>query len=179
MKKMVINNIYVKYFQKSKIFIYPLLNIKRGSSIVPVETFVSWDNKYSPNDAKLICLYDNKEDAEYKNFVKNVLLKHARLCDHRIYYDQSVFVFDFQDMKDDWNYFKRGKYSQMKKKTKDEILNFFERYSGNYIYINSFLYPENWFARYAEILSVEKRLLVEVGELCNIPNPDLEHLTIN
>ena len=67
----------------------------------------------------------------------------------------------------------------MKKKTKDEILNFFERYSGNYIYINSFLYPENWFDRYAEILSVEKSLLVEVGELCNIPNPDLEHLSIN
>ena len=30
-----------------------------------------------------------------------------------------------------------------------------------------------------EILSVEKSLLVEVGELCNIPNTDLENLSIN
>ena len=95
---MVINSIYVKYFQKSKIFLYPLLGIKRGSSVTPVETYISWGDKYSSEDTKLICLYDKREDSEYKKFENNVLLKHTRLYDYVIYDDQSVFVFDFQEV---------------------------------------------------------------------------------
>jgi len=175
---MVINTLYVKYFQKSKIFLYPLLGIKRGSSVTPTETYISWGDKYSAEDAKLICLYDNREDAEYKNFEKNVLLKHTRLHDYMIYNKQSVFIFDFQDMKEDWDHFLNGKYSKLQKETKTKILDFFERYSGNYIYIYSYLHPEKWFARYAEILDVEKELLEEVGDLCNLPCIDKENLKI-
>jgi len=175
---MVINTLYVKYFQKSKIFLYPLLGIKRGSSVTPVETYISWSDKYSSEDTKLICLYDNREDSEYKKFENNVLLKHTRLYDYVVYDDQSVFVFDFQDMKEDWDCILNGKYSKIKKETKTTILGFFERYSGNYIYIYSYLYPEKWFERYAEILVVEKDLLEKVGELCSIPDMDKENLTI-
>jgi hypothetical protein len=38
---MVINTLYDKYFQKSKIFLYPLLGIKRGINIIPQETYLS------------------------------------------------------------------------------------------------------------------------------------------
>jgi hypothetical protein len=79
---MVINTLYVKYFQKSKIFLYPLLGIKRGSSVVPNDSYISWSDKYSPEETKLICVYDIREDAEYKNFETNVLLKHNRLHDY-------------------------------------------------------------------------------------------------
>lgn len=175
---MVINTLYVKYFQKSKIFLYPLLGIKRGSSVVPTETYISWADKYSPEDAKLICVYDIREDSEYKNFEVNILLKHNRLHDYMVYEEQSVFVFDFQDMKVNWNNFINGKYSKMDKDTKSKILDFFERYSGNYIYISSYLHPEKWFERYAELLGVEPSLLEEVGELCNLPDLDKECLKI-
>jgi hypothetical protein len=175
---MVINTLYVKYFQKSKIFLYPLLGIKRGSSVVPAETYISWSDKYSPEDAKLICVYSTRDDSEYKNFETNVLLKHNRLHDYTVSDNQSVFVFDFTDMLEDWNYFINGKYSKMNKSTKEKILDFFERYSGNYIYISSYLHPEKWFDRYAELLGVETSLLEEVGELCNLPDLEKECLNI-
>lgn len=175
---MVINTLYVKYFQKSKIFLYPLLGIKRGSSVVPNETYVSWEDKYTVEDAKLICVYDIREDSEYKIFESNILLKHNRLYDYMINDKQSVFVFDFKDMPEDWNNFINGKYSKIKKSTKEKVLDFFERYSGNYIYISSYLYPEKWFERYAELLAVDVSLLEEVGELCNLPDLEKECLKI-
>jgi hypothetical protein len=66
----------------------------------------------------------------------------------------------------------------MDKETKEKILDFFERYSGNYIYISSYLHPEKWFDRYAELLGVESSLLKEVGELCNLPDLEKECLQI-
>ena len=70
---MKINALYRKYFQKSKIFLYPLLDIKRGTSVVPSHTFVAWNDTYKPEDMKLICLYETRLDKEYINFEKNVL----------------------------------------------------------------------------------------------------------
>ena len=58
---MVINALYKKYFQKSKIFIYPLLDIKRGTQIVPSETYLAWNDLYSPEDKKLICVYNAEQ----------------------------------------------------------------------------------------------------------------------
>ncbi len=44
---MALNEIYRKYFQKSKIFLYPLLDIPRGAKALPTETYLSWNNKYT------------------------------------------------------------------------------------------------------------------------------------
>ena len=54
---MPIKSIYAKYFQKSKMFLYPLLGIKKGVDIVPSETYITWGNSIKPEDMKLICLY--------------------------------------------------------------------------------------------------------------------------
>lgn len=67
---MKIKSLYDRYFQKSKVFIYPLLGIKRGNSVVPIETYISWDGHYSSEDMKLICVYKIRTDAEYKTFEK-------------------------------------------------------------------------------------------------------------
>jgi hypothetical protein len=79
---MVIDALYKKYFQKSKIFLYPLLDIKRGTSVVPTETYVSWNDKCNSEDMKLVCVYQTRTDLEYVKFEKNVLLKHNRLEDY-------------------------------------------------------------------------------------------------
>lgn len=176
---MVINALYGKYFQKSKIFLYPLLGIKRGTSVTPEETYISWNGKYSPEDVKLVCLYKTRQDEEYKNFEANVLLKHSRLYDYvKVNDNSSVFIFDFSDHKVNWQMFIEGRFSKFDNKIKNKILDFFEKNSGNYVYVHSFLYPNKWYDRYAELLGVEPNLLKEVGELCTKTDIDKEKLLI-
>ena len=45
------------YFQKSYKFLYPLLNIT-NKNIRPIQTFISWKDRYQPNDCRLICVYE-------------------------------------------------------------------------------------------------------------------------
>lgn len=176
---MVINALYKKYFQKSKIFLYPLLDIKRGTSVVPKETYVSWDNTLTPEDMKLICVYHTRTDAEYVNFEANVLLRHSRLCDYvKADAVTSVFTFDFSDLSDDWDHFINGRYSKMDIKIKRRILDFFDSNSGNYYYVNSYLFPIPHFKLYAELLDVPVELVKSVGELCDKPNFEKENLVL-
>jgi hypothetical protein len=64
---MVINQLYKKYFQKSKILLYPLLGIERGN-IAPIDVYLSIEGKYSPQDQKLVCVYDPTSDENYMEF---------------------------------------------------------------------------------------------------------------
>jgi len=175
---MALNSVYKKYFQKSKVFLYPLLDIKRGVSVVPIETYVSWDDYYNSEDMKLICLYDIRTDDEYKKFETNVLLKHNRLCDYVKVNSQIVLTFDFSDLEDDWFHFIHGRYSKFSMNTKQKILNFFDKNSGNYAYMHSYLIPEKYFSNYAELLNVDAQLLIKVGELCTKPDLSKEKLIL-
>jgi hypothetical protein len=176
---MTINALYRKYFQKSKIFLYPLLEIKRGTSVVPSETYLSWSTSYSPEDMKLVCLYKHRTDSEYINFEKHVLLKHNRLCDYiKIDSESSIFTFDFSDLADDWMHFVNGRFSKISPDIKRKIINFFDKNSGNYIYVMSYLYPEKYFEDYAKLLNCPVELLQSVGELCDKPDLTKENLTI-
>ena len=173
---MALNSVYKKYFQKSKVFLYPLLGIKRGVSVVPVETYFSWEGYYNSEDMKLICVYDIRTDEEYVLFEKNTLLKHNRLSDYIKVNSQAIFTFDFSDMGDDWFHFINGRYSKISLELKQKILNFFDKYSGNYAYMHSYLIPEKYFSNYAELLDVEPEMLIKVGELCSIPDTAKETL---
>jgi len=44
--------------------------------------------------------------------------------------------------------------------------------------MHSYLYPEKFFSRYAELLGVEESLLKSVGELCTKPDLEKEMLMI-
>jgi hypothetical protein len=175
---MVINALYRKYFQKSKIFIYPLLDIKRGTQIVPSETYLAWNDQYEPEDKKLICIYDTEEFG-FKDFEKNVLLKHTRLHEYNVVsHSQSVWVFDFSDLGPDWNNLINGKYSKINDETKRKIVNFFDKNSGNHVYVTSYMFPKDFFKRYAELLNVPVDLLESTGELCDKPDLEKEKLLI-
>lgn len=176
---MVIDALYRKYFQKSKIFLYPLLDIKRGTSVVPSETYLSWNNTVDSEDMKLVCIYHPRTDPEYVNFEKNVLLKHNRLSDYIKVDDNTlVVIFDFSDLNIDWFLFKQGKYSQMDTKLKRKILDFFDKRSGNYAYVESYLFPEKHFETYAKILEVDVDFLISIGELCTPPDLEKETLVL-
>jgi hypothetical protein len=175
---MALSSIYKRYFQKSKVFLYPLLGIKRGVSVVPVETYICWKGYYSSEDMKLICVYDIRKDDEYKFFEKNTLLSHNRLSDYVKIGSQAVLTFDFSDLSDDWSHFVNGKYSKLSINLKQKILDFFDKYSGNYAYMHSYLIPEKYFSNYAELLGVDAEMLIQVGELCSKPNFDKETLNL-
>jgi len=176
---MGIKSVYKKYFQKSKVFLYPLLGIKRGTSVIPSETYLAWNDSVSPNDMKLVCLYHPREDVEYKKFEKNILLKHNRLHDC-IMVDKSnrIFVFDFSDLEYDWQLFLDGKYSMISTKVKGDIMSFFNPHTGNYVYMKSYLYPEKYFEDYANCLNVDVKMIESVGELCSKPDLEKEKLVM-
>ena len=60
--------VYLEYFQKSKVFLYPLLQIKKGITHVPIQTYVAWDNVYSVNDHKFFCEYKTKKTKVFNKF---------------------------------------------------------------------------------------------------------------
>lgn len=175
---MALNSVYRKYFQKSQVFIYPLLGIKRGAAYVPKATYIAWDdNATSSEDMKLICVYDNDGSNTFDVFVKTVLLKHPRLFGYvKADSKNSVFTFDFSDLIEDWANFLNGKYSKINLNLKAKILNFFDPQSGNYAYVKSYLYPEKYFDEYAELLNTDAEILKSVGELCT--KPDLAKETL-
>jgi hypothetical protein len=59
-----------------------------------------------------------------------------------------------------------------------KILTYFAKSSGNYAYIESYLFPDNHFKKYAELLDVPVALLKSVGELCSKPDIEKEMLMI-
>ena len=175
---MAVKSIYTKYFQKSKVFLYPLLGFKRGIKVVPSETYLAWDPFYIPEDMKLVCLYHPNESNDYKQFEKEKLLKHTRLIDVKeINSNNKLFIFDFSDMNNNWNRFINGQYSKLEDKYKGKIKSFFDVNSANYVYMNSYLHPESFFADYAECLNVDVQMLQDVGQLCDKPDLSKETFT--
>lgn len=173
---MVIDALYRDYFQKSKMFLYPLLGIKRGSPVIPFETFICVKDKYGPEDIKFCCLYEKRSDPSYKQFRSAVLLRHNRLVDIIDLGNYELMVFDYADMKEDWFHFINGTYNKMDPKTKRKILSYFNPNSSSYVYMESFLFSKKYFSLYASLLLVEISLLEEVGELCS--KPDMEKETL-
>jgi hypothetical protein len=169
---MALNSVYRKYFQKSQVFVYPLLGIKRGAAYVPKATYFAWEeNAIASEDMKLVCVYENDETNTFDVFVKTVLLKHPRLFGYvKADSKTSVFTFDFSDLIEEWANFLNGKYSKVNLNLKNKILNFFDPLSGNFQYVKSYLYPEKHFDEYASLLDTDVEVLKSVGELCSKPD---------
>jgi len=177
---MVIKSLYKDYFQKSRVFLYPALDIKRGVSVTPIETYVAWEGYYTQDDCKLICLYHLRNDEDFKTFERVKLLGNKRFHDFKQVDDnKGVYVFDFSDLKKDWNAFLTGKYSQFSTEHKRNIKTYIGKNNPNLPYVESFLYPETYFKLYAEMMNVNEKLLRKVGELCSIPDIKNEILDIS
>lgn len=175
---MQIRSLYKDYFQKSRMFLYPALDIKRGVSITPLETYTSWDNKYLTNNRMLICVYYLRDDIEFKIFEKTNLFNNKLFHSfEQIDLDKGVYIFSFENLSNEWDNFISGKYSQLSNEHKVKIKNFIGRNDSNLPYIESFLYPEKYYKLYAEMMNVKESLLREVGELCSLP--DLHKETLN
>jgi len=175
---MRLNTIYPNYIQKSRLFLYPILGIRRGSSVTPVQTYMTWKDVYSLNDYKFIIVYHLRDDKEFKSFEEK-LINHSlfdgffELADNN-----GAYVFDFSSFKSEYKKIINGKYSMLDDEYKRKVLLFFRNHSKHHAYIESYLYPEKYYGDYAKILDVEKSLLQQVGELCSLPDLSKEDLEI-
>ncbi len=76
--------IYSNYFQKSKVFLYPLLGIKKGIRFVPLQTYISWGKKFPESKNKFFCLYEiNKKNILFIVYVVFVVFQH--ICQNKSY----------------------------------------------------------------------------------------------
>lgn len=174
---MSIKEVNKNYFQKSRVFLYPALDIKRGVSIVPIETYVAWKGHYEEDACKLVCLYHLRNDKEFRDFEK------VKLFGNRLFHDfketpddKGVYIFDLSQYKEDWKAFLNGKYSKFSGDHKRRIKNFYGVRSPNYAYIESFLHPDKYFGMYSQILNMKEEVLKEAGELCSKPDFEKEML---
>lgn len=174
-----ITSLYKDYFQKSKIFLFPVLNIKKGGSVTPIETYTSWTNNYDFDDCKLMCVYHLRNDDEFRMFEKAKLIGNKYFHDFKqIENNNGVYVFDLKSIYHEWRCFIKGKYSKMSVDHKRTICSYIGN-TANLPYVQSFLYPENYFKMYSEMINIKESVLREVGELCDPPNVEKETLTIS
>jgi len=169
-------NLYSDYFQKSKVFLYPLLKLKKGIEFVPDYTYVAWENLYEESNFKFLCLYSvNKKNVEFEIFSKKYLKNHS-LLESYVYMgnDIYIYIFNFYKFKYDFLCFNKGEYSKFSKESKTTILNFFGDKGDISQYIKSFLNPEDYHDQYADALGVSLELIKNVWELCSLPDKEKE-----
>lgn len=175
------------YFQKSLSFLYPNLGIKKSSNLTPISTYVAWEGRYTVSDRKLILIYEYQDNVGYKYFEKSVLLAN-RLFENFYECEAGLiaYVFTFQDSPADWDNFIKGKYSNLSLGLKLKIQNWFGKSSSEWELMESYLYPEKYFAVYAKLLTSGggrewmemMSILEEVGQLTDIPNLEKETLRL-
>jgi len=171
------NSAYTQYFQKSKVFLYPLLKLKKGIDFVPIETYICWDGVYSENDFKFLCVYHCERNDKFKKFESKYLKDHKMLENIILLSeDKQLYVFDFSIYKYDFKRFVEGKYSKFSIGTKKLILNFFGSVGNISEYITSFLDPEPYHETYADALQVSVKSIQDVYEVCSIPDLEKEKL---
>jgi len=164
------NIVYTEYFQKSKLFLYPLLGLKKGLEYVPADTYICWDNLYTTEDYKLICVYNNKKTVDFKNFELKYLKNHSLLDLYHSLEDKQIYIFDMRPYKYDHMMFVSGKYSKLSIGAKNKITQYFDNNGKVSEYIESFLNPSDYHDLYAESLKVNLKIIKEVYEVCSIPD---------
>ena len=176
---MTIKNLRKEYFQKSRIFLYPMLEIKKGSTILPEQTYLAWEELIKPDDRKLICLYTMEDTDTFKTFEKSKLFGNKKFDNFmEAKNDKGVYIFTLEDMKEDFDLFIKGKYSLTSDAFKTKILTYYGQSSASYEIVMSYLYPEKYFDTYSKLLNVDVKLLKSVGELCAPINFEKETLTL-
>lgn len=174
----MIKSLYTKYTQKSRMFLYPFLGIRRGVSITPIESYVSWTGISELQDKNLICVYELTDEDNFKLFEKTKLLSNPKFVNfYELPDNKGAYLFNFSNEEKLWNCFVKGKYANMPDENKKTILKFFEGNISNHNLITSYLYPEKYYETYAHHLAVPVEVLKEVGQLCSPPDFSKENLS--
>lgn len=175
----MIKSLYRDYFQKSRVFLYPVLETKKSESTTPIDTFISWDNNISPEDMKLICTFYLRNDDDFRKFEKIKLVGNPLFHDFKEGENGvGIYIFDFKQFAADWEMFLKGKYSKLSPTVKERIRRHYGTNTANGVYVDSFLDPKKYYPIYADLLNVHISAL-EGGELCDLPNVEKELLKMS
>jgi hypothetical protein len=163
----MITDIYRKYFQKSYNFLYPILGLKKHKIHKPSQTYIEWEGFCDITSRKLICVFKKHDTPEWKHFEKEYLITHSMLDQCiELNNDTILYVFDFNSKAEDFDAFCNGQYSRISSDSKKMLSNYYGIHTPEWVFMESYLYPEKYFKKYAEILSIDIEILKKVGELC-------------
>ena len=164
-------SVYTEYFQKSKVFLYPLLRLKKGIDFVPAETYCFWDEIYDATDYKFICLYKTKYTKAFSTFQINHLPLLKNNMEHYDLGNEQLIIFDMKEYKHDYDKFIEGRYSAFGIDSKIAILDYFGGQGRISSYVKSFLAPdEDLHMLYSDYFNVDLNLIKDVHELCSKPD---------
>lgn len=165
------NGVYTGYFQKSKVFLYPLLGIRKGARFVPENTYVCWGETYTEKDYKLICVYSVDDVERFAEFEDQVLQSNPYYeLDYELDNNLFAYVFNLEKYKSDYELFITGSYSRLSNKTKNTILKFFGSIGEIAKCVNAFLNPTGFHENYAKYLGVSIESVRHAHEVCTPPD---------
>ena len=164
-------SVYTEYFQKSKVFLYPLLRLRKGIDFVPAETYCFWDEIYDAMDYKFICLYKTKYTKAFATFQINHLPLLKNNMEHYDLGNEQLIIFDMKQYRHDYDKFIEGRYSAFGIDSKIAILDYFGGQGRISSYVKSFLTPdEDLHILYSDYFNVDLDLIKDVHELCSKPD---------
>ena len=173
----MISEIYRKYFQKSFTFLYPLLGFNKGKHPKPENVYTYSDSSgIQLKNKKLICVYKKNDTEAWKQFELKHLITHKYLeYSYPLNDDTVIYVFNLEMLGDDFDAVIAGRYSKLSNPAKKLLTDYYGVHTPEWVYIESFLFPEKYYKHYAEILNVDEDILRDVGELCEKPNLEKEN----
>lgn len=168
----LINN----YFQKSRLLLYPLLDLGFDAPFKPVETYISYKNEVDVNRRVLICIYKPEYSKEYYDYRNNVLLTHEYFQKMVTSTDKNIIFFQLplEHAKDFMN-FLEGSYSQFSAIAKNKITDHYSHNEIAAVNIKSHIDPEEFHQYYADYLQVSLDLIVNNYETLTPPDLEKEH----
>ena len=170
------NNLIDVYFQKSSKFLYPL--VAPVPTVQPVQVYMAWKDHYKLSDNRLICVFQSSDEVPFKVLKVNFLIHRLFECSKELEDSKVCFIFNLNKHSEDLMHFHEGRYSLLSKDLKYKILKHFAVNKCSAEYMDSYLNPEKYFERYAELLNVDEQLLKDIGELCDPYNPLKEVLCL-
>ena len=168
--------VYTKYFQKSKAFLYPLLNIEPDNKYDPLITYISWNEHIKKEDCKLICVYKTTRTKSFKKFESENLTSNFYYESHVNMLTKQIYVFDLTSFKTDVYKVYAGKYSELSVLAKHYIVKFYHKNAKKLNIMESFLEPEDYHEDYAEYLALDVKHIQKRHELCTPLNFKRENL---
>jgi len=177
----MIKSLYPGYFQKSRVFLYPLLSINKKQAITPENTYLTIEGRYTLKDRKLILKYiSTPEPIGWSAFKKDILFRTRSFESIELSEDgkNTICIFDFNFYKEDYDNVVNGKYSKMSSYAKSLIQAYYGYNTPEWGYMETFLLPERFFKLYSDLLGVEPEMLEVVGELASLPDLGQENLQL-
>jgi hypothetical protein len=155
------------YIQKSKTFIWPLLNIKA----FPIETYLKFGTLTAPDERLLIALFHN-ENEHYKKHLSEI--KDNEYYDFTFTDDEfDIVTFNMNKIKNDYDKIVNGQYSKLS----DNFKLFISVTEKNKI-VTKCLEPVSNYREFARTLGIADFEL-EGKELLSPPNDQAETIFVN